>query len=303
MFINVEGADRVGKDTLLLALDKKLKWANCNMMRGPAGCLTYDQIYGRDTQQRINEAISVARAFKSTKHLIIYLYASPEVITERLEQEKAEGGSGFFAPVPYSIQDVLDLYEQNIDMLYSSEEVLKIDTGKMTLEEELNLVCERIEQIQNMPMQLVCDITAGAISSRNSGDFRYVQYYPFSYTFLKSELDSYGAFDINVDRPYYEMLEKCLAHVLYERQLGWINDRQMIYTSNDCIPFVQIVKQFDGILFIVNQRSCDIEKHKFNDVMFFKYFADTYLKNTNYAVQYTCAVPHKYIPKTFDETL
>ena len=51
MFLSVEGADRTGKDSICHGLDKKVKWANCTMMRGPAGCLTYDKIYNRETNK------------------------------------------------------------------------------------------------------------------------------------------------------------------------------------------------------------------------------------------------------------
>lgn len=296
MFISVEGVDRVGKDSFLIALDKKTKWHTCNMMRGPAGCLTYDKIYNRETKERYNEALSVAQAIKSTKHLIIYLYAEVATIKSRLEDEIAEGGSGYFAPPEWSIKDVLDLYEKNIDFLYSKDEVIKINTTWNTIDEEVDLVIKKIEEIRNTNPNYIEDNNANFIESPNKGEFEYKQYLPFMYSFTKTELSNKPIFNINVDKPYYEMLDKTLYHLLYEYKLGWINERQIIYTSKDCIPLVQILLG-NKIQIFVHQRSCDVEKHQLNDIMFFYDFCIRNFKDTDFVIHYTCAVPHKYIYK------
>ena len=299
MFISVEGVDRTGKDTFLIALDKADKWHTCNMMRGPAGCLTYDKIYKRETKERYDEALSVAHAIKSTKHLIIYLYASKEVIEQRLEREKQKGGDGYFAPDDWSIEDVLSLYEKNIDFLYSSDEVLKIDTGKYSVAEEVQLVLNKLEEIRNTTPQFITDTNYKNISSPNRGEFKYYQYKPFVYSFTKNELSNKPAFDSSIDKPYYDMLDKTLIHLLYEYELGWINDRQIIYTSKDCIPFIQFILN-DKIEIFVHQRSCDVEKHKLNDIMFFYEFCLNNFKDRDFVIHYTCAFPHKYV-KTNNE--
>lgn len=295
MFISVEGVDRTGKDSFLIALDKADKWHTCNMMRGPAGCLTYDKIYNRETKERYDEALSVAQAIKSTKHLIIYLYASEDVIKERLQKEIEEGGSGYFAPPEWSIKDVLDLYEKNIDFLYSPKEVIKIDTGKYSIQEEVELVLKRLDVIRNLNPYFIGDDESSYIESPNGGQNLYFQYKPFMYSFTKNELSNKTPFDIEVDRPYYEMLDKTLVHLLYERELGWINDRQIVYVSKDCIPLVQILPHKNSVDIFVHQRSCDVEKHKLNDIMFFYDFCLKNFKDKDFIIHYTCAVPHRYI--------
>lgn len=296
MFISIEGADRTGKDTILNALDKMTRWENCNMMRGPAGCLTYDKIYKRESSMRYNEALSVVQAIKSTKHLIVYLYASPEVIQKRLEEEKKQGNSGIFAPPGWEIIDVLNLYEKNIDFLYSDEEVLKLDTGKYDVDNCVNMIKEKMEEIRNQDMQLIIDKNNKNIKSPNKGDFKYIQYVPYFHTFTKNELIN-KVFDCNIDKPYYDMLEASIEHMIYEHKLNWINDRQMIITSNDCIPFIQLKLNNDSIEWFVSQRSCDIEKHKLNDVLFFKYISYKLFCDIDFKIHYICSFPHKYIKK------
>ena len=94
---------------------------------------------------------------------------------------------------------------------------------------------------------------------------------------------------------YYEMLEKTLIHKLYEHKLGWINDRQLVYTSSDCISYIQIKLVDNKIYWFVSQRSCDIEKHKLNDILFFKYLSNKLYPGTNFEIHYNCVFPHKYI--------
>ena len=296
MFISIEGADRTGKDTILNALDKATRWENCNMMRGPAGCLTYDKIYKRESDIRYNEALSVAETIKSTKHLIVYLYASPEVIQQRLDEEKKQGGSGVFAPIGWDIIDVLDLYEENINFLYGDEEVLKIDTGKYNVDNCVAMIKDRMNVIRNQDMQLIIDKNNKDIKSPNKGEFEYIQYLPYSHTFTKKELIN-KVFDRYVDKPYYDMLEASIEHMIYEYNLKWINDRQMIITSNDCIPFIQLKLNSNNIEWFVSQRSCDIEKHKLNDVLFFKYISYKLFCDIDFKIHYMCSFPHKYIRK------
>lgn len=293
MFLSVEGADRTGKDSICHGLDKEVRWANCTMMRGPAGCLTYDKIYNRETPERYNEALSVAQAIKSTKHLIVYLYADVETIEERLQEEINNGGSGEFAPEGWSIKDVLDLYEKNIDFLYNKSEVLKINTSHYSVSDCIQIIAKRLEQIRNMDFQLLYDESAKNIKSPNRGSFTYTQFEPLTYIFAKEELKD-RVFDISVDPPYYKMLEATLEHKLYEYQLGWINDRQLVYTSSDCISYVQIKITDEKIYWFVSQRSCDIQKHELNDVLFFKYLSDKLFKDKDFSIHYTCVFPHKY---------
>lgn len=294
MFLSVEGADRTGKDSICHGLDKKVKWANCTMMRGPAGCLTYDKIYNRETNERINEAISVANAIKSTKHLIVYLYSNVDTIKERLYEEVENGGDGQFAPEGWTIEDVLHLYEANIDFLYNKDEVLKINTSNYSIDECIQIIEDKLNEIRNLDFQLIEDDQLKQISSPNKGNFKYTQFKPFSYIYTSSELEN-KEFDISVDIPYYEMLEKTLIHKLYEHKLGWINDRQLVYTSSDCISYIQIKLVDNKIYWFVSQRSCDIEKHKLNDILFFKYLSNKLYPGTDFEIHYNCVFPHKYI--------
>ena len=291
MFISVEGGDRVGKDSLMLALDKKNKWHNCNMMRGPAGCLTYDKVYNRETDQRKREAYSVAEAIKTTKYLVVFLYADEATIKKRLQEE----GTDYYAPEPWTIESLQQFYRENVYKLYDAENILCLNSGEMTIEEEIAAIEAKMEEVRNDNLNLCRDINQKNIKSPNAGDFYYCQYLPIRRVFTNEDCKLFAPFDESVDKPYYDMLYATLKHKLYEKKLGWINDRQIIYASYDCIPFTQFIKHDDFTEVFVHQRSCDVEKHKMNDIMFFANFIEKELGTPKFKIYYSCAFPHRYI--------
>lgn len=299
MFIGIEGPDRSGKDSFLLAFDKATKWHNCDMMRGPAGCFYYDEFYKRGSLKRTAEAIQVAEAIKSTKHLILFFYANPEDIEKRVIEEGKTVEEQFGGQ---PIEKVIDDYRKCIYELYSPDEMMEINSSWYTVEEEVKMVMERVEYIRSLDMQLIRDDKAEYIESPNSSYFDYIQYKPFRCIYTSYDL-IFKEFDIDIDRPYYEMLSSSLTHKLYLHNLGWINDRQIIYVAEDCIPFVQIVidKNRNEVRYIVQQRSCDIEKHKFNDVVFFYWWHNnSELRQYKFTLDYSCTFPHRYIKKEVD---
>ena len=299
MFIGIEGIDRSGKDSFLIAFDKKTKWHNCDMMRGPAGCFYYDEFYNRGSLKRTAEAIQVAEAIKSTKHLILFFYADPEDIEKRLKEEGKTVREQF---EHQTIEEAIQEYRKALYELYSPFEVLEINSSKMTVDEEVDLVMNKVEEIRRMDMQLIPDESAISVQSPNKGTYDYIQYRPFRSIYTAYDM-IYKTFDIEIDRPYYEMLDAALTHKVYLHTLGWVNDRQVIYVAEDCIPFVQIMidKNDNTVRYIVHQRSCDIEKHHFNDVVFFWWWNQkSEFKNMKFTLDYSCSYPHRYIPRQID---
>lgn len=299
MFVGIEGIDRSGKDSFLISFDKKTKWHNCDMMRGPAGCFYYDEFYKRNTTKRRAEAIQVAEAIKSTKHLILFFYANPEDIEKRLKEEGKTIKEQF---EHQTIEEAIQDYRKCLYELYSPFEVLEINSSEMTVDEEVELVMQKIEEIRSMDMQLIPDEAALNVQSPNKGLYDYIQYRPFRSVYSPYDFEN-KKFDIEIDRPYYSMLDACLTHKVYLHRLGWTNKRQVIYVAEDCIPFVQIMIDTENntVRYVVQQRSCDIYKHHFNDVVFFWWWHNkSELKYMKFMLDYSCSYPHKYIPKQVD---
>lgn len=103
----------------------------------------------------------------------------------------------------------------------------------------------------------------------------YTAFKPISSVIIKGS-DATEKFDIEVDRPYYEMVEKMLDHQMHLfAKMHWINIRSIYITNNDCIPYVQISFAETGkVRMKVCQRSFDIGKHQHNDIMFFVDYAN-----------------------------
>lgn len=300
MIISIEGCDRSGKDSLMLAYDKATKWDHTNIMRGPVGCIVYDRHYQRDTPERNLEHYEDISAIKSVPHLVIYMKADEETIVERLKEE----GNTIDSILPPGVASYHDLsreYYAEICKNYDAENILVINSSEKTIEEEVQLVKDKVEYIKSCPIQVAIDPKARDIASRNKGNFAYTQFQPIQRMYTDDKLRSFDEFDKSVDPIYYDMVEACLTHKLYERDLGWINDRQMVYTSDDCISMIQLVPFYDGVNkepvfynIFAHQRSCDICKHKTNDLTFYLYFMEKHCPDVPFNLYYTCAVPHTY---------
>ena len=102
-------------------------------------------------------------------------------------------------------------------------------------------------------------------------------------------------FDETIDKPYYDMLYNTLNHMLHKKEIGWLNHRQLVYTSNDCISFIQLIPLHDDIYDLaICQRSLDLEKHGYNDLAFFvKWIKDNNLEINS--IHYNILIPHRYL--------
>lgn len=285
----------------MLAYDKATKWDHTNIMRGPVGCLVYDRHYERDTCERDLEHYEDISAIKSVPHLIVFLYANEDTVISRLKEE-GNTISSILPPGVTSYKQLVSDYRDAIFENYNKENILVLNSSELSIEEEVEKIKKRIKKIKSHPINTAVDIMASNIRSRNASasDSTYTQFVPIQRMYTQEKLESFEEFDKSVDPIYYDMLSATLKHKLYERRLGWINDRQIVYTSDDCISLIQLVplRDKDGYEIFYNifvhQRSCDIEKHKTNDLTFFADFMKHNLKNIPYNLYYTCAVPHTY---------
>lgn len=109
--------------------------------------------------------------------------------------------------------------------------------------------------------------------------------------FDSEEITNYKSFmlkniETSIDFPfddelYYSALEHQLRHLIYKFDKGWItSNRQVIYTSDECISTVHFVmNEYKQIVQInVFQRSSNLN-NLVDDVQFFNYFVNKYLPN------------------------
>ncbi len=281
MLLIFDGTDKVGKTSLINAVDKATKYQHIMIDRGPLSYLVYDKLLKRNSINRVFENLRDLNDLSNINHLAIYLEADEEDVYKRLKEAGEEFLEGltpedFFNE--YSNQ--FFVYKRN----YSNTVI--VNTSHTTLEETLNFVLKQIDNVlsNNELIKLRPKFTSD----------EYVEYYP-SYNVYSLEMLSNLKFDVEVDEPYYKMVEAHLDELLHKHNLGLINSRQIVYTSLDCITNIQYIPADDyhsGELHIT-QRSLNIAKHGYNDLLFFVNYINNRQLDVN-RIYYNVIVPHKY---------
>ena len=115
MIVLFEGMDKVGKTTLIHALDKATNYEHIIIDRGPNSYLVYDEIYHRPYKM---DHVKTEMDLKNTSHLCVYCYADKDDIKDRLNEADEE-----FPKEQGSISEVKDKFDEamsksNLDMIY-----------------------------------------------------------------------------------------------------------------------------------------------------------------------------------------
>ena len=286
MILIFEGPDKVGKTTLMKAMNKRDSYNHYNIDRGPAGYITYDLLFNRNNYEREKQNLLWAENLNKQDVLFIYLYCSKDIVEQRLKDHRET------YPTEFGIEDASELYEFYIDELYNNNKTIKIDTGNFDIDTCCNIIENFMKDQEN---SLIPKYTESC----------YIEYQPIHKVYTKKLMNQmYVAeerFDDLIDEPYYDMLFYTLEQLMHKYDIGMINRRQIVYSSLDCISYVQIVlKENNSVEIIVVQRSLDIKKYNmWNDLKFFsnwirkskyneKYFDD-------YTINYTISCPHEFI--------
>lgn len=82
-FINLEGVDRSGKDSMQDAIDKATRYRHLIMDRGPIGFLTYCELFGKPSELYVAYAEQERTLSQLKDVLVIYLTASTETLIDR----------------------------------------------------------------------------------------------------------------------------------------------------------------------------------------------------------------------------
>lgn len=273
MIIIFDGMDKVGKTTLIHALDKATNYEHIIIDRGPNSYLVYDKLYKRPYEL---DHLKTEMDLRNTSHLCVYCTASAADIEDRLRKAKEE-----FPDEQGGIEEVSKKFDESLRD--SNLNKLYVDTSFIG-------VNKAVEKIKAAIDALRYDFIKLKEKSRNN---RYIEYYPSNNTFSEPVLSTFPSFDSSVDELYYKMLDSSLTHLLHKYNIGWVNHRQLVYTSSDCISMIQIILGNTTEIY-VHQRSLNLSKHATNDLMFVYDWAKRNLKYKKLFLHYSVGVPHRY---------
>lgn len=141
MWIIFEGLDKVGKTTLEWELLKATNFKHIVIDRGPVGYMTFDKIFERETKLGNQEFIHQARKImKSKDFMVVYCTVNKDVADMRL---KAHNES-----CPYDYEKAQKLYKNNIRRFYRDNKVIEIDTTSLSIEKCIEIIIEKLEEVQ-----------------------------------------------------------------------------------------------------------------------------------------------------------
>lgn len=285
MLIIYEGMDKVGKTTLIKEYDRFDHFNHYNMDRGPAGYILYDSFFGRTTAERKAENLQAIQELNGMDYIVVYLTAETESIQSRLD---------FFheiLPDGMEINSFRDAYEKVVFDSYPKDRILRLNTTNLSLEECCLKIDKFIKDRKSIP-----GFDNLNLDHKYATDEHYTEYLPSQNVFTKENLETLPDFEKEVDPTFYTMMEANLDQIVHMYEVGILNHRQMVFTSNECISFVQILIEREEVIFYVVQRSFNIEKHKLNDLMFFydywKNRKEKFGANRGIKVYYNVVVPH-----------
>ena len=96
------------------------------------------------------------------------------------------------------------------------------------------------------------------------------------------------------DKPFFDRMNYTLAHILHCYDAGWItSERQVFYSSNECLTTIQFVNREDRIQCNVFQRSSNLLNIK-EDVEFLNWFMDKHFKGMKKELNILVSMPHVF---------
>lgn len=274
MIVIFDGMDKVGKTTLIHALNKATDYEHIIIDRGPNSYLVYDEIYKRGNEA---DYYKTEMDLRNSSHLCVYCFANDEDIKTRL----SDAGETF-PEEQGSITDVKRKFA--LAMTSSDLDVVHINTSQLSID-------EAVLKIRAAIAAKKYDFIKLKLKFMNND---YAEYWPSNNTFSEKVLRTLPKFDAAIDVPYYKMVDAALTHLMHKKDIGWVNHRQLVYTSNDCIALIQFVLG-DTTEIYVHQRSLDLGKHKTNDLMFIYNWAKRNLSYKKLFIHYSVGVPHCYL--------
>lgn len=143
MFIVFEGLDKTGKGTLEKELLKATNFKHIVIDRGPAGYLTFDTIFGRNTVLGDIEFLHLARIIRDSRdYLVVYCTADKSVVDERLKEHNET--------CPYDYKKAQKIYRENVRKYYDPGRLLEVDTGIHSIKSATLMIIEKLSELRRL---------------------------------------------------------------------------------------------------------------------------------------------------------
>ena len=141
MWVIFEGLDKAGKTTLEWEFLKATNFKHLVVDRGPVGYKVFDKLLGRDTKLGDQEFIHQARKIMKNKDfMVVYVHCDEAVAEKRLK--------GYSETCPYDYNKAQKMLKDNIRRYYDERKVLDLDTSEKSIEECVELIVEKLEEVQ-----------------------------------------------------------------------------------------------------------------------------------------------------------
>lgn len=139
MWVIFEGLDKAGKGTLEREFLKATNYKHMVIDRGPAGFLTFDKIFGRNTKESDRDFIYQARRIMDTSQfMIVYCFADKNVVDQRLKDHNET--------CPYNYIKAQKIYLDNVRICYDDASVLELDTTNRSIDECVALIIQKLQE-------------------------------------------------------------------------------------------------------------------------------------------------------------
>lgn len=140
MFVIFEGLDKAGKGTLEWEFMKATNFKHVVVDRGPVGYMVFDKLFNRQTVDGDYEFMKdSAYAMNSGRFMVVYCKATVDVAMQRIKE------NGETCPYDYEYAQLL--YDAHIDALYDEGKVVEIDTSKLTVDECIFRIKEKLKEV------------------------------------------------------------------------------------------------------------------------------------------------------------
>lgn len=140
MWVIFEGLDKAGKGTLEKEFLKATNYKHIVIDRGPAGYLTFDNVFDRVTDEgNMQYAKNLTLVKASNDFAIVYCKVPADVAKQRLEEHNET--------CPYDYEQAQKFYDSTVEKLYRNQgiKVIDIDTTK-SIEECVSLIVENLRR-------------------------------------------------------------------------------------------------------------------------------------------------------------
>jgi len=261
------GVDKTGKDTLIRKVHELTNYKYPIINRFTES--TY--AYGKFRKRKLNydKIFEVEDAiYENFDVYLIYLYASKENLKRRIINTHEKD---------ITISDVEKLERYYDEYLRKTPfKYIKINTDK-TIEENAREIVDFIENDNDTILEKIKKLVAN-VKNRGSEVLNTLEKHNVRITFDYKKEDLYGIINelynyylentgrdadtiVQYENYYYNRIKHSLLHnvkkILLEQKQS-LHNRQMIYTSNECISCIHLLKRSDKLLVNVYIRSSNV---------------------------------------------